>query len=156
ITNYQSGHDFELITRKIAEAFGLLVYEIKVTQGDNGIDIIVTYKEKVILIQCKNIETSISVQTVRVFESAISRFSSDSLGIIVYNSKKLKEKKYATVKAKLWAQTSKRNIKICNEEEFVNIIKDFYESDDDDYIELVDYKADSFNINSLLGENVSI
>ncbi|CAG8821524.1 14907_t:CDS:1, partial [Cetraspora pellucida] len=92
----------------------------------------------------------------RVFESAISRFSPDSLGIIVYNSKKLKEKKYATVKAKLWAQTSKRNIKICDEEEFVNIIKDFYKSDDDDYIELVNYKADSFNINSLLGENVSI
>ncbi|CAG8807692.1 17935_t:CDS:2, partial [Cetraspora pellucida] len=103
------------------EACGLLVYQIKVTQGDNGIDFIVTYKEKLILIQCKNIETSISVQTVQSFESAISRFSSDSLGII-----------------------------------FVKIIKDFYESDDDNYIELVDYKADSFNINSLLGENVSI
>ncbi|CAG8726274.1 7922_t:CDS:2 [Cetraspora pellucida] len=84
-----------------SKAFGLLVYKIKVTQEDNGINIIVTYKEKVILIQYKNIKKSISVQTVRVFESAISRFSSDSLEIIVYNSKKLKEKKYATVKAKL-------------------------------------------------------
>ncbi|CAG8678422.1 21840_t:CDS:2, partial [Cetraspora pellucida] len=65
-------------------------------------------------------------------------------------------KKYATVKVKLWALTSKRNIKICNAEEFVNIIKDFYESDNDDYIELVDYKADSFNINNLLEENISI
>ncbi|CAG8801526.1 22516_t:CDS:1, partial [Cetraspora pellucida] len=137
-------------------AFGLLVYKIKETQGYNRIDIIVTYKEKLILIQCKNIEISISVQTVRVFKLAILRFSSNSLRIIVYNNKKLKEKKYATVKAKLWAQTSKRNIQICNEDKFVDIIKDFYELDNDDYIKLVDYKADSFNINSLLEENVSI
>ncbi|CAG8837127.1 6541_t:CDS:2, partial [Cetraspora pellucida] len=123
------------------EDFGLLAFDIKVNRGDNGIDIIITYKQKLILVQCKNTEIPIPVQFVRVFESAISRFASDSLRIIVYNSEKLKEKgKFATLKAKQWAHTSKRNIKIYN----------------DDYVELVDYKADRFNIVSILGENVSI
>ena len=94
------------------------------TQGDNGIDVIVTYREKLILIQCKNTETPINVAFVRIFESAISRFSPDSLGIIVYNSEKLNEK-FATPKAINWTSTSKKNIKICSEKEFVKIIKTF-------------------------------
>jgi len=113
------------------------------------------YREKLILIQCKNTETPINVAFVRIFESAISRFSSDSLGIIVYNSEKLNEK-FATPKAINWTSTSKKNIKICSEKEFVKIIKNFFNSDDDDHIELIDYKADSFDIIKLLGENVSI
>ncbi|CAG8743468.1 778_t:CDS:2, partial [Racocetra fulgida] len=126
------------------------------TQEDNGIDVIITYKEKLILIQCKNMEMPITVQIVRMFESALSRFSSDSLGLIVYNSEKLNEK-FATPKAKHWAYTSKKNIKICNEKEFVDIIKSFFEYDDDnDQIELFDYKADTFDIIKSLGTNVSI
>ncbi|CAG8817250.1 1207_t:CDS:2, partial [Cetraspora pellucida] len=83
------------------EDFGLLAFDVKVNYGDNGIDIIITYKQKLILVQCKNTEMPIPVQIVRVFESAISRFASDSLGIIMYNSEKLKEKgKFATLKAK--------------------------------------------------------
>ncbi|CAG8609558.1 10779_t:CDS:2 [Cetraspora pellucida] len=139
------------------ENFGLLAFDVKVNRGDHSIDIIITYKQKLIFIQCKNTETPIPVQIVRVFESAISRFASDSLGIIMYNSEKLKEKgKFATLKAKQWAHISKRNIKFCNKDQFVEIIKEFYKSDNDDYIKLVDYKADRFNIVSLLGENVSI
>ncbi|CAG8819860.1 24171_t:CDS:2, partial [Cetraspora pellucida] len=127
IKNYKSGHDFERIIGKIAEAFGLLAYEIKVMQGDHRIDLIVTYKEKLILVQCKNTETSISVQIV--------------------------QGKIATPRAKHWVQTSKRNIKICNEDQFVGIIKNFYKSNNDNYVELVNLKADSFNVLSLLGEN---
>ncbi|CAG8745385.1 22340_t:CDS:2, partial [Racocetra persica] len=155
ISNYKSGHDFEPIIRKIAEANGLLASEIKVTQGDNGIDIIATYKKKLILIQCKNVETPLTVQIVRIFESAISRFPSDSLGLIVYNSEKLNER-FASHKASNWASTSKQNIKICNEKEFVGIIKEFFEYDNDDQIDLIDINADTFNLSELIGKNVSI
>ncbi|CAG8479933.1 13824_t:CDS:2 [Racocetra persica] len=154
ISNYKSGHNFENIVRKIAETNGLLASEIKVTQGNNSIDIIVTYKEKLILIQYKNVETPVNVHIVRVFESALSRFSSDSLGLIVYNSEKLNEN-FATSKAKNWAFTSKKNIKICNEKEFVEIIKNFFENDNDDHIELINYIADSFDLIKLVEKNVS-
>ncbi|CAG8812850.1 35825_t:CDS:2, partial [Racocetra persica] len=147
-------HNFESIIRKIAETNRLLASEIKVTQGDNGIDIIVTYKEKLILIQCKNVETPVTVHIVRVFESALSRFLPDSLGLIVYNSEKLVEN-FATPKVKNWALTSKKNIKICNEKEFVEIIKNFFENDNDDHIELINYMADSFDLNKLVRKNVS-
>ncbi|CAG8745627.1 32345_t:CDS:2, partial [Racocetra persica] len=130
---------------RIAETNGLLAFEIKVIQDDNGIDIILTHKEKLILIQCKNVETPINVHIVRVFESALSRFSPDSLGLIVYNSEKLDEN-FATPKAKNWATTSKKNIKICNEKEFVEIIKNFFENDNDDHIELINFTADSFDL----------
>ncbi|CAG8828280.1 31521_t:CDS:2, partial [Racocetra persica] len=112
--------------------------------------------EKLILIQCKNVETPVNVHIVRVFESALSRFSSDSLGLIVYNSKKLDEN-FATPKAKNWATTtSKKNIKICNEKEFVEIIKNFFENDNDNNIELINYTTDSFDLINLVGKNVSI
>ncbi|CAG8712350.1 29972_t:CDS:2, partial [Racocetra persica] len=153
LQSYNSGHDFESVIRKIAEASSLLANEIKVTQGDNDIDIIITYKEKLILIQCKNWKTPINVQIVRIFESAISRFPSDSLGIIVYNSEKMGEK-IVTPKAKRWAFTSKKNIEICDKNQFVKIIKDFYDLDEDDHIELIDYKANYFDIINLIGENV--
>ncbi|CAG8820542.1 8100_t:CDS:1, partial [Cetraspora pellucida] len=42
-------------------AFGLLAYKIKVMQSDHEIDLIMTYKEKLILVQYKNTETPISV-----------------------------------------------------------------------------------------------
>ncbi|CAG8814623.1 16310_t:CDS:2, partial [Cetraspora pellucida] len=104
------------------EDFGLLAFDIKVNHKNHSINIIITYKKKLILIQYKNTKMPISVQIA----------ASDCLGIIVYNSKKLKEKeKFAT-------------------------FRDFYESDNDDYVELVDYKANKFNIVSLLEENVSI
>ncbi|CAG8558688.1 36692_t:CDS:2 [Racocetra persica] len=144
----------ENIEEEEAEINRLLAFEIKVTQGDNGIDIILTHKEKLILIQCKNVETPINVHIVRVFESALSRFSSDSLRLIVYNSKKLEEN-FATSKAKDWAFTSKKNIKICNEKEFVEIIKNFFENDNDDHIKLINYTADSFDLIKLVGKNVS-
>ncbi|CAG8832076.1 4750_t:CDS:2, partial [Cetraspora pellucida] len=92
--------------------FGLLAFDVKVNRRDNSINIIITYKQKLILVQCKNTEMPIPVQI-------------------------LKEKgKFATLKAKQWAYTSKRNIKICNENQFVGIIKEFYKSDNDDYVEL--------------------
>ena len=35
-------------------------------------------------------------------------------------------------------------------------IKSFFNSEDDDHIELIDFKADTFDITKLMGENVSI
>ncbi|CAG8723946.1 14743_t:CDS:2, partial [Gigaspora rosea] len=62
-----------------------MAYEIKVIQGDNGIDIIVSYKKNIILIQCKKIEKAITFDIIQKFERSISQFS-DPLGIIVYNN----------------------------------------------------------------------
>ena len=76
------------------------------------------------MIQCKNIESAISVKIIREFESFISRYP-NPLGIIVYNSEKIKGNKF-TPKARIWASTSKQNIKICNEKEIVQIIEDFF------------------------------
>ncbi|CAG8845524.1 18880_t:CDS:1, partial [Racocetra persica] len=56
-----------------------------------------------------------------------------------------------------WASTSKQNIKICNEKEFVEIIKEFFEYDNDnDQINLIDINADTFDLSELIGKNVSI
>ncbi|CAG8762253.1 6378_t:CDS:2, partial [Racocetra persica] len=85
-------------------------------------------------------------------EIKVTQGDNDSLGLIVYNSEKLNEK-FASPKALHWATTSSKNIKICNEKGFVGIIKEFFEYDNDDQIELIDYQADSFDIVDLIGKN---
>ncbi|RIB01216.1 hypothetical protein C2G38_2231530 [Gigaspora rosea] len=131
--------------------------EIKVTQGDDGIDIIATYQNNIILIQCKNIESAISVKIIREFESSVSRYP-NSLGIIVYNSEKNKGNKL-TPKAKIWVSTSKENIKVCNKKEIVEVIKKFFsiKPEEKDYI-ITNYKADEFNLEEfgITSKNVSI
>ena len=138
------------------EGNGILANEIKVVQGDNGIDIIATYMEKLVLIQCKDMVSSIRVSLVRDFESAISRYPSDSLGTIVYNGEKV-GKNYATPKAKQWVATSKTNIIICEKEKLIHTIKNFFKDDEvDGDIEMLDVKASKLDIGGLVGENVSI
>ena len=105
----------------------ILANEIKVIQGDGEIDIIATYNEKLILIQCKNIESSITLHFVKNFESSISRFPK-SLGIIVYNSERMKSEKYITAKAKSWIETSNNDIFVCSEKEIINQIKIYIEN----------------------------
>ncbi|RIB13241.1 hypothetical protein C2G38_2198383 [Gigaspora rosea] len=89
--------------------------EIKVTQGDDGIDIIATYQNNIALIQCKNIESAIS-----------------------------NKRNKLTPKAKIWVSTSKENIKVCNEKEIVEVIKEFFTNE---------FNLEEFGITS---KNVSI
>ncbi|RIB10261.1 hypothetical protein C2G38_2206620 [Gigaspora rosea] len=132
ITNYASGHNFENIIRKFLNSYNILANEIKVTQGDDGIDIIATYQNNIVLIQCKNIESAISVKIIREFESSVSRYP-NSLGIIVYNSEKIKE--------------------ISSHQKLKFGIK----PEEKDYI-ITNYKADEFNLEEfgITSKNVSI
>ncbi|RIB22438.1 hypothetical protein C2G38_2033569 [Gigaspora rosea] len=141
ITNYASGLNFKNIIRKVLNLYNILANEIKVTQGDNGIDIIAIYQNNIALIQCKNIESAISVKIIREFESSVLRYP-NFLGIIVYNSKKNKGNKL-TPKAKIWVSTLKENIKVCNEKEKVEVIKELFsiKPEEKDYI-ITNYKAD--------------
>ncbi|RIB06727.1 hypothetical protein C2G38_2046571 [Gigaspora rosea] len=153
ITNYVSGHNFENIIRKVLNSYNILANEIKVTQGDDGIDIIATYQNNIALIQCKNIESAISIKIIREFESSVSRYP-NSLGIIIYNSEKNKGNKF-TPKAKIWVSTSKENIKVCNEKEIVEFFS--IKPEEKDYI-ITNYKADEFNLEEfgITSKNVSI
>ncbi|CAG8502053.1 8330_t:CDS:10 [Gigaspora rosea] len=72
--NYTSGYEFEKILRKILKVNRILANEVKITQGDNEIDIIAIYKKNTILIQCKRYKSAIGVTVIRDFESAISQF----------------------------------------------------------------------------------
>ncbi|RIB00602.1 hypothetical protein C2G38_2051525 [Gigaspora rosea] len=67
------GHNFESIIRHKLNSNDMIVAnEIKVTQGDGGIDLIATYKKNLVLIQCKSVKKPIAVQTVQNFESSIN------------------------------------------------------------------------------------
>ncbi|CAG8759090.1 9916_t:CDS:1, partial [Cetraspora pellucida] len=121
-SNYHKGHQFENTISKILINDGIRTNMIRLRRGDGGIDIIATFKGRIILIQCKNVESPISVLDLRSFESSIDPFvGNDILSIIVYNSKKLNHP--LTKDAKDWNITSRFNIKITNEREIVNCIK---------------------------------
>ncbi|RIB17503.1 ribonuclease H-like domain-containing protein [Gigaspora rosea] len=112
ISNYKIGHNFESIIRyKLNSSDMIVANEIKVTQGDGGIDLIATYKKNLVLIQCKSVEKPIAVQTVRNFESSIQRFPNSSLEIIVCDSCKIKDEKYLTSNASTWVKSSDLNLK---------------------------------------------
>ena len=156
ISNYKSGHEFEGVVQRLLELNMILANEIKVTQGDGGIDIIAVYKKHTILIQCKNVESPITVNNVRDFESSISRYS-NPFGFIVYNEKKMKTKNCATQKANKWIASSEQFIKICSETEICNIIKEFCKEDfSQSQLELFDFSADNFVYNEVKSQNVHI
>ncbi|KAF0559873.1 penicillin-binding protein [Gigaspora margarita] len=118
ITNYASEHNFESSIQKVLNSFNILANKIKVTQEDDEINIIAIYKNNIVLIQC----------------------------IIVYNSEKIKGNKFIP-KARIWASTSKQNIKICNKKEIVQIIEDFFKIvKDDKNIKYTNLKLDEFRL----------
>ncbi|KAF0388277.1 hypothetical protein F8M41_011066 [Gigaspora margarita] len=79
--------------------------------------------------------------------------------IIVYNSEKIKGNKF-TPKARIWASTSKQNIKVCNKKEIVQVIEVFFkvEKDNDKDIKYTDLKFHEFRLDQFgfVGKNVSI
>src|SRR5260363_120263 len=135
MSNHKIGHNFESIIRlKLNSSELIVANEIKVTQGDGGIDLIVTYKKNLVLIQCKSVEKPIPVQMVRNFESAIQRFP-NSLGIIVCDSGKIKDEKYLTSNTSAWVKSSDLNLKVCDERFIVEtIINNIVEGNDEEEI----------------------
>ncbi|RIB00855.1 hypothetical protein C2G38_2232702 [Gigaspora rosea] len=125
----QDGYNFESIICQKLNLSDIIANEVKVNQGDGEIDIIATYKNNLVLIQCKSIEKPIAVQTVRNFESSVLRFP-NSLEIIVCDSTKIKNEKYLTIKAHSWE----------NDEELV----------------IQDFQSDFFYFFNFKDENVKI
>jgi hypothetical protein len=152
------GHDFEVTTRNLLNSQDILAQEIKVTQGDGGIDIIATYKEHMILIQCKSIETPITYLMMKNFEASVSRYPNNTLGIMVYDGEKMKNaEKFISPKANSYMKSSRCNIKISTEKTVANLIKDIidnYESEGE--IEICNYCSDSLKLSNIEGKNVSI
>ncbi|RIB06208.1 hypothetical protein C2G38_2217696 [Gigaspora rosea] len=136
ISNYKIGYNFESIIRhKLNSSDMIVANEIKVTQGDCGIDLIATYKKNFVLIQYKSVEKPIAVQTVRNFESSIQRFPNLSLGIIVCDSGKIKDEKYLTFNTSAWVKSSDLNLKVCDERFIVEtIINNIIEGNDEEEI----------------------
>ncbi|CAG8746993.1 10108_t:CDS:2, partial [Racocetra persica] len=65
VTNYQKGHDFEILLRKIFNDAGFIVQKIQVTEGDGGLDMIVSYQTNQICIQSKDTENPLILKYVK-------------------------------------------------------------------------------------------
>jgi hypothetical protein len=157
VSNYKIGHDFEVTTRNLLNSQDILAQEIKVTQGDGGVDIIATYKEHLILIQCKSIVSPITYLMMKNFEASVSRYPTNTLNIIVYDGEKLQETKNITPKAKSYMNSSKYNIKVSTEKTVSNLIKDTidnYETEGE--IEICNYSSDFLKLSDIEGKNVTI
>ncbi|CAG8727725.1 18228_t:CDS:1, partial [Cetraspora pellucida] len=95
-------HDFEKLIVKLLNNNGFVAQLVECRPGDFGSDIFVSYKKNLIIIQCKNQKSKIGIEVIqRIHSVSIGRFK-DSLGVIVYNSNKLKDP--LTKDAKIWYQ----------------------------------------------------
>ncbi|CAG8843633.1 40455_t:CDS:1, partial [Gigaspora margarita] len=83
-------HDFENKLVKLLNENGLIANIISCNPSDYGIDIITSFNHQIILIQCKNVKKSIGSPKLLKIELAFGYFGKEVLGIIVYNSEKLK------------------------------------------------------------------
>ncbi|RIB20339.1 hypothetical protein C2G38_2179579 [Gigaspora rosea] len=121
-TNYKDGHNFENRIVKLLSRNGIISNSFSCRQGDNGIDIIATLDQQQILIECKSHKNPIGIDIIKKFQSSISRFEKGTLSIIVYNSKKLKQR-FLTGPAEDWWKAECPQIKIVNEKMIVDCIK---------------------------------
>ncbi|CAG8635322.1 12558_t:CDS:2, partial [Racocetra fulgida] len=116
------GNVFERQIEKLLNKHEIKAHIFPCRQGDGGIDIIATFKRRNILIQCKNVGSSIDVNKLKIFETSVSRFGKEVLSVIVYNSKKLKNNPLTT-NAETWRKGSCPNICIETEKTIVDCIK---------------------------------
>ena len=160
-SNYKTGHDFESAIAKILNEHGILSYGVKVRQGDGGVDIIANYEKKIIIIQCKSIESSILLKYVKDFEATLSKFPDDSLGIIVYDSDRMKSPNLLTKQAATWMKTMEKNLVISNEKCLVSDIKKYFNqtntiNDPSNLIKFKKLNASSLDMFGMKAENVNI
>ncbi|RIB09470.1 hypothetical protein C2G38_2208845 [Gigaspora rosea] len=141
-SNHKIGHDFEFTIHQKLNLSDIIANEVKVNQGDDGIDIIATYKNNFVLIQCKSIEKPIAVQTLRNFESSIE------------------DTKYLTIKASSWVKSSKFNLSVCDETSIISTIKNHHfeqkNKENDKELVIQDFQSDVFYFSNFKGENVRI
>ncbi|CAG8582604.1 21552_t:CDS:2, partial [Racocetra persica] len=97
-------------------------------------------------LEVKDIEKSILLSMIKNFEATMNNFKG-SLGILVYNSKTMKTGNFLTKQAKLWLENTSQQIIVCNEEEVINEIKNFFKNDEEPTeLLLTDFKAESFTL----------
>ncbi|CAG8849400.1 27683_t:CDS:1, partial [Gigaspora margarita] len=89
-SNYTLGHDFKNKLAKSLNENGLIANIISCNPSDYGVDIIASFNYQIVLIQYKNVKKSIGSPEFQKIESAFGCFGKEVLGIIVYNSEKLK------------------------------------------------------------------
>ncbi|CAG8838052.1 34851_t:CDS:1, partial [Racocetra persica] len=117
-----------------------------VTEGDGGFDLLLSYHGNQICVQIKDIEKPILLSMIKNFEATMNNFKG-SLGILVYNSKTMKTENFLTKQAKLWLENTSQQIIVCNEEEVINEIKNFFKNDEEPTeLLLTDFKAESFTL----------
>ncbi|CAG8849612.1 35083_t:CDS:1, partial [Gigaspora margarita] len=89
-SNYTLGHDFKNKLAKSLNENRLIANIISCNPGNYDVDRIASFNHQIVLIQYKNVEKSIGSPKFQKIKSAFGRFGKEVLGIIVYNSEKLK------------------------------------------------------------------
>ncbi|CAG8579970.1 7726_t:CDS:2, partial [Racocetra persica] len=134
---------------------GIIAYIIQVTERNGGLDLLLSYQGNQICVQYKDRENALTLSILKEFEFTMTHFK-NSLGILVYNSKTMKTKKYLTKQAKLWLDNSSQQIIVCDEEQVVNRIKNFFENNEESELILTDFQAEKFFLNGIDSDNVHI
>ncbi|CAG8800432.1 11264_t:CDS:1, partial [Racocetra fulgida] len=140
------GHDFETTLRKIFNDAGFIVQKIQVTEGDGGLDMIVSYQTNQICVQSKDTENPLILKYVKDLESTMMHHK-HSLGMLIYNSSTMKKEKYLTKQASIWLNNSPQDIIVCNEKQVIEEIKNFFKiknEEEPEELSIMDFKADSF------------
>ncbi|CAG8728334.1 30420_t:CDS:2 [Gigaspora margarita] len=114
-------HDFENKLAKLLNKNRLIANIISCNPGNYSVNIIASFNHQIVLIQCKNVKKSIGSPELQKIESAFERFGKEVLGIIVYNSEKLKNP--LTKQANSWWKSCCSEIKIMNEHEIICFFK---------------------------------
>ncbi|RIB08148.1 hypothetical protein C2G38_2212389 [Gigaspora rosea] len=139
-SNHTLGHDFENKLAKLLNENGLIANIISCNPGDYSVDIIASFNYQIILIQCKNVEKSIGSPELQKIESAFRRFGKEVLGIIVYNSEKLKNP--LMKQANIWWKSCCPEIKIMNEHKIICFFKNKQKKTEKKTIEYLNPYAD--------------
>ncbi|CAG8474845.1 41038_t:CDS:2 [Gigaspora margarita] len=90
-SNHKIGHDFEAKMTKKFNNNDMLAQGLLCSPGDFGIDILVTYKKKAFLVQCKSQIDPISLGVIQRLNANVSRFDDSMTYILLYDSEKLEK-----------------------------------------------------------------
>ncbi|CAG8739845.1 6327_t:CDS:2 [Racocetra persica] len=143
--------------RKLFNDNGIIAHIIQVSEGDGGLDLLLSYQGNQICVQSKDRENALILSMVKDFEATMIHFKS-SLRILVYNSETMKTEKYLTKQAKLWSDNSTQELIVCNKKQVVEKIKNFFKNEKDSIKELIltNFKADKFSLMEIISENVKV
>ncbi|CAG8794850.1 3974_t:CDS:2, partial [Racocetra persica] len=109
IVSENIGHTFEDVLHKLFNDNGIIAYIIQVSEGDGGLDLLLSYQGNQICVQSKDRENALILSMVKDFEAMMIHFKS-LLEILVYNSETMRTEKYLTKQAKLWLDNSTQEL----------------------------------------------